>query len=203
MLSQNRTRWRARVRAVYAALVLVLALVGLAPVPVALADQLVVDDSDPSVQIMGSWQPSTTTLGFYGDGYLFHAGGGGTASVRWPFPKRGASGQYRVFARWTSGTNRVTTASYEVTAAPGTTTLVLDQRTGGGKWRELGVFAFAPRQEHGVVLSGRADGVLIADAIAWVGPLNIPDRSTRQISATLPRPSPSNARWTRATSRGG
>jgi hypothetical protein len=145
-----------------------------AAVTVAVADQLVIDDTNPGVQITGSWQSSATTPGFYGDGYLFHAAGGGPASVRWPFPSSGASGQYRVFIRWTAGANRVSDAVYAVSAADGTTTMVLDQRAGGGKWRELGVFVFGPGQGHGVALSGHADGVLVADAVAYVGPLNAP-----------------------------
>lgn len=162
-------------RAAYAGLVLVLVLVSMsAPVAVAVADELVVDDVDPSVQVTGSWQASTSTPGFYGDGYLFHAAGGGTASVRWPFPNNAAPGQYRVFARWTAGANRGT-ALYEVTAAGGITTMAVDQRTGGGKWRELGVFAFQPGQGYSVMLSGHADGVLVADAVTYVGPLTAPE----------------------------
>jgi len=158
------------VRAAYVLVLLVATLSGL--VPVALADELVVDDADPGVLTTGSWQASTSTPGFYGDGYLFHAVGGGNASVRWPFPSDAASGRYRVFARWTGGANRASTAVYEVTAAGGTTKMTLDQRTGGGKWRELGNFAFGPGQGDGVVLSAHADGAVIADAVAWVGPLN-------------------------------
>jgi hypothetical protein len=63
------------------------------------ADELVVDDAYAAVQLTGTWEASATTPGFYGGGYLFHAPGHGSASVRWPFPADGAPGQYQVFVR--------------------------------------------------------------------------------------------------------
>jgi hypothetical protein len=48
--------------------------------------------------------------------------------------------------------------------------VVVNQQTGGERWHALGLFAFRPGSGQGVTLSGDADGVVVADAVAWVGP---------------------------------
>src|SRR5262249_1154098 len=77
------------------------------------ADDLIADDA--SANVTGAWQPATTTPGFYGDGYRYHVAGDGSNRVRWAFS--GAAGSYEVFARWTSGPNRASNATYVVTHA--------------------------------------------------------------------------------------
>jgi len=160
MLYQNRAEWRPRARQVHVLLVLAVALVGLhAPVATGWADELIVDDADAAVQRSGAWEASATTPGFYGGGYLFHASGHGTATIRWPFPAGGAPGRYDVFVRWSSGPNRASTARYDVVDATGATHVTRNQQIGGGRWQALGTFTFDPGQAQGVTLSGDADGV--------------------------------------------
>ena len=172
MLDRNRAQWRPRARRVRAPFVLAIALMSLVgPVGLAWADELVIDDADAAVQLIGAWEPSATTPGFYGGGYLFHVQGHGTAAARWPFPAGGAPGQYHVYARWSSGPNRARAALYQVTDAGGTTPVHVNQRMGGGSWHALGTFTFRPATGQGVTLLGEADGVVVADAVAWVGPL--------------------------------
>jgi hypothetical protein len=50
------------------------------------ADELIVDNADPSLQIAGSRATGRTTPGFFGPDYLFHAPGHGAAARVWPFP---------------------------------------------------------------------------------------------------------------------
>jgi hypothetical protein len=174
MLNQHRARSRPRVHGVRAPLVLalVLALMGLhLSVGAAWADELIVDDADAAVQLTGTWEASATTPGFYGGGYLFHAPGHGTASVRWPFPADGAPGRYQVFVRWSSGPNRASAAVYRIVDSAGTAHVQVNQQLAGGWWHALGTFSFQPGPAQGVMLSGNADGVVVADAVVWVGPL--------------------------------
>jgi hypothetical protein len=186
-MDHNDTASRGRLRLVRVGLMLVLLLAAQGVlVPVASADQLVVDDADARVRITGAWQQSSSTPGFYGGDYLFHVPGRGTASVSWPFPTDGSPGQYRVFARWSSGSNRASVATYTVRSDAGSVDVHFDQRTGGSRWQALGTFAFAPGQSQGVVLSDRADGVVIADAIAWEGPVDT--RHTVDLAAPLDPP---------------
>jgi hypothetical protein len=182
MQEQNGKVWRASRHLGRAGLVLVLLIAAASvPVPVVSADELVVDNADAAVQITGTWQSSSSTPGFYGGDYLFHMPGPGTASVWWPFPSAAAPGQYQVLARWSSGANRTSAAPYQVRAADGVTDVHLDQRTGGGGWHALGDFAFEPGQGQGVSVSDRANGVVVADAIAWVGPVDT--RATVDLAA--------------------
>ena len=66
MLDQNHTSWRARSRPGRAGLMLVFVTAALgAPVPVASADELVVDDADAAVQITG-YGPEPPVVGAIG-----------------------------------------------------------------------------------------------------------------------------------------
>jgi hypothetical protein len=172
MLDRKRAQSRPRARRVRALFVLAIALMGLhGSVGSAWADEFIVDDADAAVQLSGAWEPSATTPGFYGGGYLFHVPGHGAAAARWPFPAGGAPGLYQVYARWSSGPNRASAALYQVTDIGGTTPMHVNQQIGGGLWHVLGTFTFQPRPGQGVTLSGEADGVVVADAVAWVGPV--------------------------------
>src|SRR6266542_3337356 len=172
MLDRNRAQSRPRARRVGALFVLAIALMGLhGSVGSAWADELIVDDADAAVQLSGAWEPSATTPGFYGGGYMFHVPGHGAAAARWPFPAGGAPGLYHVYARWSSGQNRASAALYQVTDTGGTTPVHVNQQIGGGLWHALGTFKFRPGTGQGVTLRGEADGVVVADAVAWVGPL--------------------------------
>jgi polysaccharide biosynthesis protein PslG len=136
--------------------------------PAALADELVVDDGAAGVQLNGTWATSTNGSGFFGDGYRFRSAGDGSSSVRWPFPGS-AGGSFEVFARWTSGPNRASNATYVVKSGEGSKSVSVNQRDGGGAWQSLGTFRFAPGSDNGVSLSDKADGVVVADAVRFVG----------------------------------
>jgi hypothetical protein len=75
------------------------------------------------------------------------------------------AGNYRLYARWVSWTNRATNASYEITHAGGTTTVVWDQTGSGGAWNALGLYTLTPGQGHKITLSGHGNGGLSADAV--------------------------------------
>jgi hypothetical protein len=173
MLHQSQIRGTHRARLAVALGLLLTSFA--ATVTAAQADALVVDNADGTVQFTGSWQSASTTPGFYGGDYLFKVPGSGASLVRWPFPHAGAPGPYAVFARWTSGPNRASVVTYQVTSVEGTASVRRDQRTGGGQWYALGTYTFQPNQGQGVSLSDRADGVVVADAVIWVGPLDAGD----------------------------
>jgi hypothetical protein len=137
MREENRARHGARAIRALVGVAVVFCMHALV-VP-AFADELIVDDADPAVQLSGSWQMSATTPGFYGGGYLFHTPDHGVATVRWPFPASGSAAQYRVYARWSSGANRATAALYEVASTKGISQLRVSQKT-GGQWHLLGTF---------------------------------------------------------------
>jgi hypothetical protein len=98
------------------AIVLGRRLTGLTATATAHADELVVDNADGVVQITGGWPSTSTSPGFYGGDYLFKPPETGASKVTWLFPNRGAAGRYAVFARWTSGSNRASNATYQVSS---------------------------------------------------------------------------------------
>src|SRR5215471_2817499 len=101
-----------------ARLVLVLVLLASIAPRAALADgELVVDDDAASVQVKGVWATSSATSGFLGAGYHYRVAGDGSSTFTWPFA--GPAGRYEVFARWTSGPNRASNATYVITGADG------------------------------------------------------------------------------------
>ena len=144
------------------------------------ADELVVDDDAAGVQVKGTWATSTSGTGFLGNAYRYRVAGDGSSSVRWPFPGV-AGGSFEVFARWTSGPNRASNAPYLVTSTDGAKSVSVDQRTGGGAWQSLGAFRFTPGTDNGVSLTDKADGVVVADAVRFVGTAG---------GATAPVPAP-------------
>lgn len=129
------------------------------------AAELIVDNTGSSVQVKGPWTTTTTTPGFYGADYVFRTPGDGSATVTWSFPANAPGGKYELFARWSSGPNRATNATYLVRFEGGAASVPVNQRDGGGAWRSLGSFDFQPGKGEGVTLSDKADGVVVADAV--------------------------------------
>jgi lipoprotein-anchoring transpeptidase ErfK/SrfK len=160
------------------------------------AEEIVLDNGAPSVQVSGAWSSTALTPGYAGADYLFRPPSNGDATVFWPFPSNMTRGRYQVFARWTSDANRATNASYWVSFEGGGLPVTRNQRDNGGTWQPLGSFDFSPGKSQGVTLSDRSDGVVVADALRWVGPL------TDEPAPTQPTPAePLDGPWTVALER--
>lgn len=157
---------------------------------VAAAEELIVDNGSDTTERQGQWAASTTTAGYYGANYLFRMPGDGTSSVWWPFPSAASTGSYEVFATWPSGPNRASDAPYQVEHASGTTTVLVNQQVNAGAWQYLGTFTFHPDQLHGIRLTDAADGVVVADAIRWVGPSQPPTPAPPPTPTRAPTPGP-------------
>jgi L,D-transpeptidase catalytic domain len=169
----------------------------LTPAPAG-AEELVLDNSAPVVQVSGPWVATALTDGFTGADYLFRPAGGGDATVFWPFPSTSSPGTYEVFARWTSGPNRATNALYWVRSDLGSLSVTMNQQTNGGTWQSLGSFDFQAGRNHGVTLSDLSNGVVVADAIRWVGPVDhvaVPSSLAPVAPLAVPDPD-ANAVWT-------
>src|SRR5262245_15678794 len=132
------------------------------------AAELIVDNSDGVVQVKGKWAATTTTGGFLGPDYLFRTPGDGSSSVTWPFPAD-VAGKYEAFARWSAGPTRAGNATYQITSISGVANVSVNQKTNGGTWQSLGTYDFQPNKTHRVALTDKADGVVVADAIRFVG----------------------------------
>jgi len=174
----------------------------IAPARVAHAEEFIVDNSAPHVQISGAWTSTALTGGFVGSDYLFRPSSTGDATVFWPVPPNLAPGRYEVSARWTSGPNRASNAVYWIRSESGVESVTRNQQAGGGDWQSLGTFAFQSGRGQGITLAGRSDGVVIADAMRWLGPLDSPSASTAPAPAPAPAAAPApdaSAVWTVTT----
>ncbi len=160
------------------------------------ADEIVLDNGAPSVLVNGPWTATALTPGYTGGDYLFRPAGNGDATVFWPFPSSTSAGKYEVFARWTSGPNRAANALYWVSSEGGSAPITVNQQQNGGTWQPLGRFDFKPGKSQGVTLSDKSDGVVIADALRWVGPVT---GDAAAAPAPAPAPAPveqTNGTWT-------
>ena len=124
-----------------------------------------IDDTEAT--FVGTWGgPSTSVPGYWGDGYRHHQAGNGGSTATWT-PNIPEAGEWEVFARWTSDSNRATDAPYTVSHAEGDTTVDVNQEQDGGTWYSLGVFTFNAGPAS-VTLSNDANQYVIADAIRLI-----------------------------------
>jgi len=127
----------------------------------------IVDNTD--AETMGTWGEGSSTAGYYGTNYLYSEGvtGEPTATCTWK-PDQLDPGSYKVYARWTSWTNRATNAQYIIHHS-GTDTVAppQDQTLNGGMWVLLGSFAFDGSGDEYVSLTNEADNYVIADAVRF------------------------------------
>src|SRR5215204_3518936 len=159
------------------------------------AEELVVDNSAPGVQVSGAWNPTALTEGFVGADYLARSGTAADGSVFWPLPPGLPPGRYEVSAWWTSGANRATNAKYWIRSNTGAESVVRNQQVSGGAWQSLGTFEFQPGGGQGVTLTDAADGVLIADAVRWLSATDVaaptaPTTAATPATVAAPTPQP-------------
>ena len=87
------------------------------------------------------------------------------------FRRAAPPGRYAVFAQWSSGPNRASNATYQVTSAAGAANVPVNQKR---QRRQLAVARHlrlcARPKGRASTLTDKADGVVVADAIRFVGP---------------------------------
>jgi hypothetical protein len=131
---------------------------------------IVIDNGAAGTSYSGRWSRSTA-LNFYGADSLQSATSWWSAWLDryiWT-PNLPATGQYEVWAWWTTNSNRSRSARYRVSHANGTTTISRDQRSGGGQWQLLGTFQFNAGTGTSVQLSnGASNGNVSADAVRFI-----------------------------------
>lgn len=133
--------------------------------PSAGSPEIVVDNSDTAhVAVTGAWTSGTSTAGFIGVDYL-HDGntGQGTKQVAYT-PPSSVTGAQRVYLRWTAHTNRASNVPIRIVDAKSTRTILVDERSNGGKWNLLGIFTGV---QSVTVMTTGADGYVVADAVGF------------------------------------
>jgi fibronectin type 3 domain-containing protein len=134
-------------------------------------DATIVDDADASgVTIAGAWTSSTSGDGYYGLDYRHDGNTGSTGGKSILFtPNLPQAGDYAVYARWTSGSNRASNTPISITSAAGTNDFTFNQQIHGGGWVPLGSFNFAAGSAGNVLISNSGtNGYVVADAFAFI-----------------------------------
>lgn len=138
------------------------------------ATQIIVDSNSANnnaavarIELTGTWVSASSTPGYYGTGYWSGATAEASAPATFWFYLP-AAGSRTIDAWWTTGTNRLTNATFIAYNASGTEVgrVAKNQTTGGSTWNALGTWNFTAGWNK-VVLSrwAPAGKVVIADAV--------------------------------------
>lgn len=131
---------------------------------------VIVDNTDPGFTAPSSnWFPSTSVAGYLGTNYHARATQLISDAASWSATLP-TTGSYEVFARWTTGSNRATSAPFIVDHAGGSTTVAQNQQNNNGVWVSLGTFSFNSGTATRVRLScyTSSGDYVIADGIKLV-----------------------------------
>ncbi|MDI1463761.1 N-acetylmuramoyl-L-alanine amidase [Catellatospora sp. KI3] len=113
-----------------------------------------------------NWGTSTYSTTRYGADYRYAnpVSASDTAKYRFAIP---SAGNYRVEAWYASNSGYNNAAPYIMATSSGNQTVHVDQRTGGGGWRNLGTFNFNAGDFDAVMVSRWTSGTgyVIADAV--------------------------------------
>jgi YD repeat-containing protein len=117
---------------------------------------------------VGSWTAATTTGGYYASNYA-HDGNvdKGLKSATFA-PYLSLPGQYEVFIRYTSGSDRANNVPVVIHHAQGDTNKTVNMTTNGGSWRSLGTYSFEVGSQGSVTIgTAGTSGLVIADAVRF------------------------------------
>jgi hypothetical protein len=132
-----------------------------------------ITNTNTAFESIGKWLVCACPEGCCGTNYLSTPAGTGLKEARWHFSVP-SPGTYNVMARWPASTQNVSSATYSIAHARGTTRVQVNQRTNGGGWNELGAFTFGA-EEYQVTLTdktGEGAGNVVADAVRISGTTN-------------------------------
>src|ERR1035437_954785 len=136
------------------------------------ADEIIIDNSDPSFKSEGNWTEATGSNDFK-DGTTYASGtsAGDAASTATWTPDIKNAGMYDVY-EWHGddpNSDHATHAPFTVKSDDGTKTIMVNLQTNSGKWNLLGTFNFAAGKGGNVSISSSgADGNVLADAVKFV-----------------------------------
>jgi hypothetical protein len=130
--------------------------------------EIVQDNTGANFIRSANWTASTSNPGFLGADYHVRSTAAVSDAATWRATLPTA-GNYRVFARWTSGSNRSATAPYVVVHTGGSTTVNVNQQQNNGNWVLLGTFNMAAGTLDRVRLScwTTPGFIVVADAVKF------------------------------------
>ncbi|MEO8377339.1 MAG: N-acetylmuramoyl-L-alanine amidase [Candidatus Sumerlaeota bacterium] len=103
---------------------------------------VVVADNDTAAwSASANWTASTSSTEYYGANYRVRPTASASDAAQWTVSLP-SSGNYKVEAWWSDGSNRASAAPYIVDASSGSVTVPKDQTVNGGSWQNLGTYSF-------------------------------------------------------------
>jgi hypothetical protein len=136
------------------------------------ADEIIIDNGDPSFKSEGNWTEVSGGDDFK-DGTVYASGtsAGEAANTATWTPDIKTAGTYDVY-EWHGddpNSDHATKAPFTVKSDDGSNTIMVNLQTNTGKWNLLGTFKFAAGKGGNVsVSSSGADGNVLADAVKFV-----------------------------------
>ncbi len=132
--------------------------------------KIIIDNTDIECTFDSAWSSSKYNPGYYGSNYVTD-GNVNTDSTRWAkwTPQITKAGKYRIYMRWTSGTNRPDAAPVIIQHADSITHKTVDQVNTkyNGIWYYLGEYKLNIGTESYVKLLATDAGHTIADAVLF------------------------------------
>ena len=129
---------------------------------------VIVDNTDPGFSASTAWWAATSTPGYLGANYHVRPTASASDSATWSATLP-VTGRYKVYARWTAGSNRATAAPYVVLHSGGSTTVAANQQQNNGTWVLLGTFQMNAGTAARVRLScwTSSGSYVVADAVKF------------------------------------
>ncbi|MDR6552016.1 discoidin domain-containing protein [Paenibacillus qinlingensis] len=138
--------------------------------------KVVIDNTNTYATYDSPWTASTSTAGYWDTDYATDGTSGADASTRWAkFSTPDANswytfkpGKYKIYMRWTAGTNRPDAAPLEIAYNGGVdTSKTVNQQVNGSQWNYIGTYDLAETGSYVKLLATDA-GTTIADAVMFV-----------------------------------
>ena len=127
----------------------------------------IVDNSSAGFSVVGAWSTGTSSTDKYGADYRFRSTAAVSEPAQW-VANLANSGTYNVYAWWSQGANRSTTAPYIVYYNGGSVTVNKNQQANGGAWNLLGSYNLLSGNNTVKLSCWTTTGfVVMADAIQW------------------------------------
>ncbi len=127
---------------------------------------IVLDNLDSEFTTIGSWLAGTGQPGYFGSDYLYRFTDA-TAFAKWT-PHISEQGDYDIYMRWTSASNRPDNAPVEIMHSSGTSNVTVNQQQNNATWVYLGNYSMSTGGGQHVKLFASDNGYTVADAVKFV-----------------------------------
>ena len=127
---------------------------------------IVIDNTDKAFKTEGSWDSAWTGKDFKDESVWAYADTNPTAKAVWT-PDIKVAGNYEVLVWYGDDPNydHATNAPFTINYSGGSKTVVVNQQENIGKWYSLGTYKFDIGTQGTIVLTNKANGNIVADAI--------------------------------------